>query len=108
MESKFIGLFCWDQNFDNRERPPHWVDPVLDHVREIKRICNLHNIPVEFVLLPSKGSVSSKMSTVLDGVQTIAPTLLTLDDFTKGLDDHPNNSGHKKIAEQMEMILSKD
>lgn len=101
--SKLIGLFQQDQ--EPRVHPPGWIDPVSDHIREMTRICNLHTIPVQFVLLPCKIFVSGKKGAQIEGVQMIDPTLFTLDDFSKGFDDHPNNNGHRKIADELKKLV---
>ena len=52
--------------------------------------------------------MKAKESPGYDGVISIDPRLFLLDDFSPRYDDHPLNSGHKKIAIEIDKILSKN
>lgn len=76
--------------------------------KDMKHQCDSVHVPVLFVLLPGKEYVSGKKAPVLDGVIPIDPHVLTLKDYTEGFDDHPNNSGHKKLADALDKIISQN
>ena len=118
LASRMIGLFYIDHDckkdtlgFFQRLLSgdhPRSDDPIYDHIKAIKKLCNEKHLPVIFVLLPDIDFVKAKESPGYDGVISIDPRLFLLDDFSPRYDDHPLNSGHKKIAIEIDKILSKN
>lgn len=116
--SRLVGLFRYypEPGMDTMSflqrlfppEPPKKEDPVYDHIKQIKSYCSKAHIPVIFVLLPDKKFVKDKEAPSYGGVISLDPKLFTLDDFSLGLDDHPVNSGHKKIAIEIDKILSRN
>ena len=92
-----FGKVCPDMHFSS--------DPAFKHISRIKAICDSAQVPVLFALLPGKTFVAQQKSLQMDGVVTIDPTGITLSDYTPAGDDHPLNSGHRKLAEKIEQII---
>lgn len=103
--SRMIGLFRISKEQKQAQKELTTSDPILTYIKGIRNDCTVANIPVVFLLLPGKEAAKTKKMPSLEGVISLKTQCLTLDDYANGADDHPNNNGHKKIAEQIIDIL---
>jgi len=96
--------FCSNDSAETKSR----IDQTTSLIREIENDCRKMNISVVFILLPSKYADGKEDLTSLieAGVTPLDPNSFLLSDYPSGWDDHPNNNGHKKLADQLDKILS--
>lgn len=87
-------------------RPNRWkVDPAFKDIQDIKAIGQQLAIPVELVYLPGSELAQTGNAPNITGVISLNPMAFTKADYTPNMDNHPLNSGHKKIAKALEEIL---
>ena len=77
-----------------------------DDISRMRAMCDSAQVPVVFALLPGKQYVKDKKPFALIGAVPIDPQLFSLSDYTEGFDDHPNNSGHRKLADALDKIIA--
>lgn len=80
-------------------------DPAFKDLQDIKSTCQQLEIPVELVYLPGSELAQTGNAPNIPGVISLNPMAFTKADYTPNMDNHPLNSGHKKIAKALEEIL---
>lgn len=72
--------------------------PVEIWIEKIRAECNRFGVPVKFILIPGQEMVRKQKMPIIPGVINVDTYELTPADYPPTAADHPNNSGHKKIA----------
>lgn len=83
-------------------------DPAFDDIKAIKKLCNNANVPLKIIFLPGSEYAQKDNCVNIEGVVSLNPKLFYVSDFTKNMDNHPLNSGHKKIAVELLKILKEE
>jgi hypothetical protein len=103
--SRLLGwLINAEHPLENIER----VDPTETIIRQIKNDCDYANMPVSFILLPSKFAYGEDSLPKLKHVISLNNSTVPLADYPGGADDHPNNTGHYKLFVAIKDVLDND
>lgn len=100
--SRFLGLFVKTPMHVNRIL----VDPAFDDLKAINKLCKEANMPLRIVFLPGSEYAQKDYYPKMEGVISLSPKLFYVSDYTKNMDNHPLNSGHKKIADEILSLLN--
>ena len=80
-------------------------DPTDQNIQDLKDYCDFVNIPVLFILLPSKFCIGEEIAPQLKYVISLNNNVVPSSDYPSGQDDHPNNAGHYKLFVAIKKIL---
>lgn len=80
---------------------PHTLE---DYLIAIRQDCGKANVPVRIILVPGSEMVKNGVAPQIPGVISLDPKKLSPTDYAD--DDHPNNEGHEKIAQQIKDALA--
>jgi len=103
IHNTFFSSLKIEQNQSNRYI--ELKDPTEGNIQEIKNDCEGVNIPVVFILLPSKFCAGEKTAPKFKNVISLNNNVVPSCDYPVGQDDHPNNAGHYKLFVAIKKIL---
>jgi hypothetical protein len=101
-------LLGWLINAEDPLEYIEGVDPTEKIIQQIKNDCDYANVPVSFILLPSKFAYGESFLPKLKHVISLNNSTVPLADYPGGADDHPNNTGHYKLFVAIKDVLDND
>ena len=100
---KFVGVI---ENLRGDFLPATEYRQAMEIIHGMKKQCAEAGVPITFILLPGEEMLQKRKAAMLEGVVQLDLNAFNLkEDFNPWDGDHPNNSGHRKIFEQLQRIL---
>ncbi len=104
VSSSFIHRLLSGTLFTGLGKEKHFAG-YANLTQEIKANCTGAGIPVVFILLPSKFDEGEAAAPQFEDVVSLNNNVVAPADYPTGVDDHPNNEGHRKLFVAIKQIL---